>query len=155
MQASPCARDNRDNDKSRLHFNYVINVCAPSASALISSRWPDASSASWSWSLGECLVNLLKGWLVQAQGTVRLLSRRQLIRLRKVFWIILTEILMGNMVKADILVSVFLSKYVQVIPIKIKQQDNKEPKSPKYFQSRRATEARLCHYTELTTKHFP
>lgn len=43
---------------------------------------------------------------------------------------------MGNMVKADILVSVFLSKYVQGTPIKIKQQDNKEPKSPKYFRSR-------------------
>lgn len=73
---------------------------------------------------------------MQAQGTVLLISRHQFIRLRKVFWIILTEILMGNMVKADILVSVFLSKHVQGIPIKIKQQDNKDPKCPKYFPSR-------------------
>lgn len=65
---------------------------------------------------------------MQAQGTIWLIGRHQFIRLRKVFWIILTEILMGNTVKADMLVSVFLSKYVQGIPIKIKQQDNKEPK---------------------------
>lgn len=65
---------------------------------------------------------------MQAQGTIWLISRHQFIRLRKVFWIILTEIVMGNMVKADILVSLYT--------LKIKQQDNREPKNPKYFQSR-------------------
>lgn len=52
MQASPCARDNRDSDKFRLHFNYVINVFVhrqPRLSSAVDGLMPHPHPGRGAW----------------------------------------------------------------------------------------------------------